>query len=327
MSDTVIIAHPSNDVTRSLSTQMTSMSDELVILESDSFEDMELLASEYGCALLLIAASLCPQGLTFQKLPQDTAILILIEKGLTEEYLDNTSILSRNCTVISAATSPPLLQHNVLLLLKQRATTLDLLQARSKIAALTETVTNSNQALHTQQRYMDILSERDGLTGLYNRRHLSTVLRQEFQRARRYETDLALLLLDIDHFKETNLIQGHLFGDFVLNEIAARLTSNTRDSDLCFRFGGGNFVVLLPQAQISHALKAAEKLNRCCSTKNFDNGKSSQTITISIGVASLRDSSPQSPEQFVNMADRAMYQAKDKGRNRIQQYQDADEDS
>ncbi len=103
MSDTVIIAHPSNDVTRSLSTQMTSMSDELVILESDSFEDMELLASEYGCALLLIAASLCPQGLTFQKLPQDTAILILIEKGLTEEYLDNTSILSRNCTV----SSPP----------------------------------------------------------------------------------------------------------------------------------------------------------------------------------------------------------------------------
>ena len=304
---------------------MTEVSDELVILESGSFEDMELLASEYGCALLLIAASLCPQGPTFQKLPQDTAILILIEKESAVAYLDNANILSRNCTVISSSTSPFLLQHHVLLLLKQRATTLDLLQARKKIAAMTETIMNSNQALHTQQRYMDILSERDGLTGLYNRRHLSTVLRQEFKRAKRYETDLSLLLLDIDHFKDTNLIQGHLFGDFVLNEIAARLTANTRESDFCFRFGGGNFVVLLPQAQINHALKAAEKLNHCCSTKDFDSGKNNQTITISIGVASLRDSRPQSPEQLVNMADRAMYQAKDRGRNRIQRYQEANE--
>lgn len=327
MSDTVILVHPSNDVTRSLSAQMTAMSDELVILESDSFEDMELLASEYGCALLLIAASVCPQGLTFQSLPQDTAILILIEIEQAADYLDNASILARNCTVISSSTSPALLQHNVQLLLKQRVTTLDLLKARNKIAALTETITNSNQALHTQQRYMDILSERDGLTGLYNRRHLSTVLRQEFQRARRYKTDLSLLLLDIDHFKDTNLVRGHLFGDFVLNEIAARLTSNTRDSDLCFRFGGGNFVVLLPQAQINHALQVAEKLNRCCSKKDFDNGKSRQKITISIGVASLRASQPQSPEHFINMADRAMYQAKDKGRNRIQRYQNTDEGS
>jgi len=327
MSDTVIIAHPDNDVTRGLSAQMAAMSDELVVLESSSFEDMELLASEYDCALLVIDTSLCPQGVTFQKLPQDTAILILIEQEQTENYLDNASILTRNCTVISSSTPPPLLQHNVQLLLKQRATTLDLLQARRKIATLTETITNSDQALHTQQRYMDILSERDGLTGLYNRRHLSTVLRQEFKRARRYETDLSLLLLDIDHFKDTNLTQGHLFGDFVLNEIAARLTSNTRDSDLCFRFGGGNFVILLPLAQIDHALKAAEKLNRCCSTKDFSNGKNSQTITISIGVVSLRDSRPQSPEQFVNMADRAMYLAKDRGRNRIHRYQRTDEDS
>lgn len=327
MSDTVIIAHPRNDVTRSLSTQLTAMSDELVILTSDSCEDMELLANEYGCTLLLIDASICPQDLTFQKLPQDTAILILIEKEQAEDYLENACFLTRNCTVISSSTSPPLLQHCIQLLLKQRATTLDLLLARKKIATLTETITNSNQALHTQQRYMDILSERDGLTGLYNRRHLTTILRQEFKRARRYETDLSLLLVGIDHFKDTNLIQGHLFGDFVLNEVAARLTSNTRDSDLCFRFGGGDFVVLLPQAQIDHALTAAEKLNHCCASKDFDNGTSSQKITVSIGVASLCESLPQSPEQFVNMVDRAMHQAKTPGRNRIQRYLETDDSS
>jgi diguanylate cyclase (GGDEF)-like protein len=326
MNDTVIIVHPSNEIARSLSAQVTAISDTLVILESGSCEDLELLASEYGCALLIIEASLCPQDLTFQKLPQDTAILLLSEKERMEDYLNKATFLTRNCT-ISSSTSPPFLQHQVELLLKQRTTTLDLFQARKKITALTESLVNSNQALHTQQRYMDILSERDGLTGLYNRKYLATILRQEFKRARRYETDLSLLLLDIDHFKDTNLLRGHLFGDFVLNEIAARLTSNTRDSDLCFRFGGGNFVVLLPQARIGHALKAAGKLNRCCSASAFDDGKDNQKITISIGVASLCDSLPKSPQQLINMADRAMYQAKAKGRDRSQRYQDSNESS
>jgi diguanylate cyclase (GGDEF)-like protein len=169
---------------------------------------------------------------------------------------------------------------------------------------------------------MDVLAERDGLTGLFNRKYLSTILRQEFTRAKRYGTDLSLLLLDIDHFKDTNLIQGHLFSDFVLNEIAPRITSNTRDSDICFRFGGGNFVVLLPQTQICHAQKVAEKLNYCCSKTNFDNVQNSQKVTISIGITSLGNSTPKSPEQFIHMADRAMYQAKSNGRDRYQQYQE-----
>ncbi len=320
MNDIVIIAHPNRTSTRILGEQVTAISDTLVVLESDSWKDMELLAGEYGCALLLIDASLCPQDLSFNVLPDDAAILLLLENKQAEKHLNKNSILNRNCSVISSSAPPLLLQHHIQLLLKQRTTSRELFRARGKINELTNILLNSSQALHTQQRYMDILSERDGLTGLYNRKHLSTVLRQEFKRAKRYETDLSLLLLDIDHFKDTNLIQGHLFGDFVLNEVAARITSNTRDSDICFRVGGGNFVVLLPQAQIRHAQKVAEKLNHCCSNTEFDNGTNSRNMTISIGIASLESSVPKSPEQFIHMADRAMYQAKSNGRNRYQQY-------
>ena len=324
MNHTVIIVHPDTATTRDLATQVTVVSKKLVVLESDSAKNIRLIASEYGCALLLIDASLCSIDLDFSDLPREAAILILVQDNEAEKYLQNSSLLFRNHTVLSSSAPPALLQHRIQQLLKQQATTRELQQTRKKINELTKIIFTNDQALLTQQRYMDVLSERDGLTGLFNRKHLSTVLRQEFNRARRYETDLSLLLLDIDHFKNTNLNQGHLFGDFVLNEMAARLTSNTRDSDLCFRFGGGNFVVLLPQAQIDHAQKVAEKLRLCCADKTFDNGKSNEEISVSIGIASLRSSLPKTPEQLINMADRAMYQAKDEGRNRCIQYQKGD---
>ncbi len=320
MNNTVIISHPDRSTARSLGEQVAQISETLVILESNSWKDMELLSSEYGCTLLLIDTSLCPQNFTFDMLPHDTAILLLHDNEQAEKYLNNSSILNRNATILPSSLTPSLFQHHIQLLLKQRITSRELLRARSKISELTDILLNSNLALHTQQRYMDILAERDGLTGLYNRKHLSTVLRQEFMRSKRYETDLSLLLLDIDHFRDTNLVQGHLFGDFVLNEIASRITSNTRDSDICFRFGSGNFAVILPQTQLRPAKKVAEKLNHCCSSTDFDNGKSNQKVTISIGIASLGNSAPKSPEQFIHMADRAMYQAKSNGRDRYQQY-------
>ena len=322
MNNTVIIVHPDTSTIRDLAIQVTVVSDKLVVLESDSYDNIGLIAREYGCILLLIDASLCPRNQLFPDLPPEAAILIFVQEHEADTYLQHSAILFRNHAFLSSSAPPALFQHHVQQLLKQQATTSDLLQARRKIDELTKIILNNDQALLTQQRYMDILSERDGLTGLFNRKHLSTVLRQEFKRARRYETDLSLLLLDIDHFKNTNLQQGHLFGDFVLNEMAARLTSNTRDSDLCFRFGGGNFVVLLPQAQIDHAHKVAEKLRCCCSDKDFDNGKNCETISISIGIASLHHSLPKTPERLINMADRAMYQAKDGGRNCCRQYEE-----
>ena len=321
MNDTVIIAHPSTDSSRSISAQVATVSDKLIILETRGTEDMELLCKEYGCALLVIDASLFHTNSRLSCLPQDTAILILLEAEQVEDYLANITLLSGNCTILISSAIDSLLMHHVQILLRQRTAMQELLLCRDKINALSKELSISKQSLHAQQRYLDVLSERDELTGLYNRKHLTTILQQEFSRGKRYNTDLSLLLLDIDNFKEVNHTHGHLFGDFILNEIAARLTSNTRDSDLCFRFGGGNFIILLPQSPVTHGLKAAAKLNRCCSTKEFDNGQDTQTVTVSIGVASLFNSQPETPDQFVNMADRAMYLAKAKGKDRCQVYQ------
>lgn len=321
MIGTAIIVHPEAAVARRLTTQVAAVSSKLVVLESDSYAAMELLVEEYGCTLLLIDSRCWPPQNSLAKLPEDSAILILLQNDTSDTYLEKAELLSRNFDTLTHPASPALVEHTIQQLLKQQTTSKELFNARKKIYELTKIILNNDQALYTQQRYMDILAERDGLTGLYNRKYLSTILRKEFKRARRYQTDLSLLLLDIDHFKDTNMILGHLFGDFILNEMAARLTANTRDSDLCFRFGGGNFIVLLPEANIDHAAKVAEKLNGCCSEKVFDNGTKSRNITISIGIASLRDSGPVSPEQLIHMADRAMYLAKAKGRNQYQQYQ------
>lgn len=320
MSDTVIIAHPNPDTAKTLVVQVAAVSDELLIFEVDATEEVQLLCEEYGCALLLIDASLCPQNFSVASLPADAEILLLVEAEKLEESLKNRPLRIRNCSILISPAPTSLLQYNVQLLLQQRATSRELLLARKSISELTDELIRSRQAQQTQQRYLDILSERDGLTGLYNRKHLATTLRHEFQRAKRYQTDLSLLLLDIDNFKETNQNHGHLFGDFILNEIAARLTNNTRDSDLCYRFGGGNFVIILPQTSISHGHLVGEKLNKCCSAEAFDNGNNRQQVTISIGLASLCDSLPESPDQLINMADRAMYRAKAEGRDRCHIY-------
>lgn len=321
MTGTAIIVHLEAAVQRMLTNQLAAISSKLIILESDSYGDMELLAEEYGCTLLIIDSRCCPCTTSFAKLPEQSAILILLHHEKADTFLSNHHVISRNCSTLAFPASHSLVEHTIQQLLKQQTTSKELFKARKKIYELTQVILNSDQALHTQQRYMDTLAERDGLTGLYNRKYLATILRKEFNRAKRYQTDLSLLVLDIDHFRDINMNLGHLFGDFILNEMAARLTCNTRESDICFRFGGGNFIVVLPEAGIEHAEKVAHKLNRCCADKVFDSGTQHGNVTVSIGIASLRDSAPISPEQLIHMADRAMYLAKSKGRNQSQQYQ------
>ncbi len=309
--DTIIIYHSNAGSSKTIASQVSEISDDIVTIEAGSTEELKQLCAEYNCSLLLIEADLNTQNQSISaQLPDDTVILILAHEEQIEDSIRDASSLSRNYSVVSASSPVLLLQHYVQTLLKQRDMSLELLRSRATIYELTEQLASKKQSLHTQQHYLDILAERDGLTGLYNRKQLSSILQREFQRAIELDTDLSLLIMDINGFKETNRKHGHLFGDFVLNEIAARLTSNTRDSDLCFRFSGGNFIILLPQSNITHARQAAKKLIRCCSEKPFNNGQTVEEVTISIGVSSLCDSKPETPEQLINMADCAMSQSK-----------------
>jgi diguanylate cyclase (GGDEF)-like protein len=161
---------------------------------------------------------------------------------------------------------------------------------------------------------------RDELTGLYNRRHMNDVLTREFNRAKRFETDLACLLMDLDFFKEVNDNCGHAFGDFVLHEFGERLVGNVRESDTCFRYGGEEFMVLLAQTSSEGAKKVGERIRRLCESAAYNNGEHDRTVTVSVGVTSLKQKDLSRPEDMLAYADKALYRAKAEGRNRLEVY-------
>lgn len=161
----------------------------------------------------------------------------------------------------------------------------------------------------------------DPLMGIYNRRHLDRRLEEEFDRARRYGFPLTLLLLDIDHFKKVNDEHGHPAGDLVLKGIGGILNATVRNVDVAARYGGEEVVVLLPHTHEADAAILAERIRRTIEGHPFPidtpGGQAvSLRCTVSIGVASM------GPEcaggaKLVEMADTAMYRAKQDGRNRV----------
>lgn len=168
-----------------------------------------------------------------------------------------------------------------------------------------------------QNRMLEQLANQDMLTGLYNRRQLSETLQQEVERSRRYGTDMSLIMLDLDYFKRVNDTFGHDFGDYVIKEFAARILSCIRQSDVAFRFGGEEFIVLLPQTDLRGAMATAEKIRSRCADLPFENASHTIAMTVSIGVASCPKQPLTDNEDMICQADHALYIAKEQGRNRI----------
>ncbi|ODS33002.1 MAG: two-component response regulator [Candidatus Scalindua rubra] len=165
----------------------------------------------------------------------------------------------------------------------------------------------------------------DDLTGLYNRRYMAEILEKEFDRALRYETDLSCILLDLDYFKEVNDTFGHTFGDLVLCGISNCLRQGTRKTDISFRYGGEEFMILFPSTGIEDAKSVAEKIRSTCEAKIHDDGTNSVAITVSIGVASVKHHQPSDGKELIAFADKALYRAKAEGRNRVKVYESSDQ--
>ncbi|MGD9006776.1 MAG: diguanylate cyclase [Desulfobacteraceae bacterium] len=161
------------------------------------------------------------------------------------------------------------------------------------------------------------MATRDPLTGLYNRHAMNDLLEKEFNRTRRYGTDLACLLMDLDSFKKVNDTYGHDFGDHVLQQFGQKLMKSLRDTDGCFRYGGEEFMVLLPNANANEARQAAEKIRCACESSIYDNGDHAATVTVSIGVATVSDGKPATAGDLLALADKSLYRAKAGGRNRV----------
>lgn len=157
----------------------------------------------------------------------------------------------------------------------------------------------------------------DPLTGCLNRRALESRLRAEWRQAKRRNSTLCVLAIDLDHFKEINDTRGHPIGDVVLQELAGIMKSTARDTDAVARYGGDEFVIVLPDTGWEGALTFAERLRRKVDDFTFGADTGEIRLTISVGVALARGTDPISPEMLLHEADRSLYKAKSGGRNRI----------
>jgi len=155
------------------------------------------------------------------------------------------------------------------------------------------------------------LSTTDGLTKLFNRRHLDDSLDVELKRARRYKMDVSILMFDVDHFKRFNDEHGHDQGDRVLQTLAKVMRDAVREVDIPCRYGGEEFLIILTNTPANGALVIAERLRQSVEETLIDGLR----VTISIGVASFPAIDVESPEKFIELADAALYRAEDGGRN------------
>lgn len=180
---------------------------------------------------------------------------------------------------------------------------------------VTDVATNRHQ-LQAANQELQRLSSTDRLTGLFNRGHWEEMLRQDYARHRRYAVNSALVMCDIDHFKQINDTYGHQVGDRVIQHTADLIRQNIRDSDVAGRYGGEEFVVLLPDTDSQGALVFAERLRQSIEGYAVRHESHSIQFTISLGIADLGQPSTDHT-QLIKWADAALYASKSAGRNRV----------
>ncbi len=169
---------------------------------------------------------------------------------------------------------------------------------------------------HQRQRVRE-LARRDQKTGLFNRREFEDRYQDEFDRADRYESSLAVMMVDLDHFKEVNDTHGHQAGDRVLEGMGEVLRDMTRKVDIPGRYGGEEFAVVLPETDLESAHRAAERINQELARREFEGEEGDTfTVTCSVGLAEMNPED-EDPEALLRRADEALYEAKSGGRDRV----------
>jgi len=182
-------------------------------------------------------------------------------------------------------------------------------------------ILNLQEELVAARESMRHAATHDSLTGLLNRGEIFVMLEKELERGRRERKPVAVILGDVDHFKKVNDTEGHLFGDEALQEIARRLHSKLRLYDGVGRYGGEEFLLVLPACDLDDAMQRANELREVIANTPVVSGDVARSITMSMGIAVSECIGVKEVETLLKRADSALYTAKEKGRNRVEHFQ------
>lgn len=190
-------------------------------------------------------------------------------------------------------------------------------RAMLRIKHLQDELDQKNRELEVANKRLRKLSITDGLTGLFNHRHVHELLREEFERSHRTGEPIAVAMLDLDRFKRINDTYGHPTGDVILYETARIIGETAREIDMPGRYGGEEFIAILPNTVEEEAQQFAERVRQAVEGHVYRDEANEIRMTLSCGVASFPTEGVDSPESLLKRADEALYVAKESGRNRV----------
>jgi two-component system cell cycle response regulator len=190
-------------------------------------------------------------------------------------------------------------------------------QLRLELEKALQDVCDKNTQLERSLQRVEELAATDPLTGLYNRRHFGKVLDQLFAESQRYDKDMSCVMIDLDKYKQLNDSYGHQIGDELLILAGKLITANMRRMDVAARYGGDEFVLLLPQASATDAQHVAQRIQEQFKPASAALLGRAQGVSMSIGIGSIAANRPTHADQLVAMADVALYRSKEAGRDRI----------
>lgn len=217
-------------------------------------------------------------------------------------------------TIRQAAEYHRLKKHNLVLIEDLQKKNLALSQMTGELEKLVEERTAD---LKTLNEKLSSMAMTDPLTKLPNRRVFFQKFGEEIERSLRYEHSIAIAMVDVDHFKPFNDMEGHVFGDEALKKVAQTLLKNLRKTDLIARYGGEEFIVMMTETGLGVAQEICERLRVAIETSVFQGKEKPAYLTISIGLAGF-PMHGNTPTELVEAADRALYEAKSSGRNRVE---------
>ncbi len=189
-----------------------------------------------------------------------------------------------------------------------------------RLESLNRQLKEVNTELEKKNKKLYELATYDYLTKLYNRAFVMDMFSKEFSKSRRHDHELSCLLLDIDNFKKINDTYGHLTGDVVLRQIGLSLKEDIREQDIVGRYGGEEFLIVLPDTGLAQAMFVAEKVRKKIESLEIRSRDSMIKTTVSIGVSDINKHNPGKVDELLYQADTALYRAKREGKNRIMEF-------